>query len=192
MPSTRKQPNNSHLVIRYFRLGQKLRKHGSAADVEAKQLAAESGLGESPGVRYRSYELAARFEYRELVSLCRVRENGSRINLSQICELMVVSDAKQREKLAAFAAKRNLSCLALRAQVRSRRDWKNRRPKAGRERRDPVNRADAVLRAAGQARALQETLEWLKKAAKKTDNLDLQSAIRMLGHLLVGLGSDPR
>ena len=162
--STRSARLKDHLAIRYYRLGLQLLERDVVSGEEFERLAAELGLRAGADAWYKSIRLAKYFNGKsaDLKKLCRLRTDGRQITWTHLLELLQIPSATQREKLAARAARLNLSCITLRAEIRRTNGWTSKRPGAGRKRREPRNEADAVWRANRKIERLKTTLEWLK------------------------------
>ena len=193
-------PSNSsanHLAIRYFQLGIKLKDMDFVTDNEFADLAVKFGLLPTSATWYKSIQLATEFEERgpELFELCRMQVGSRNITLSHLDELIRLANASQRKRFAAKAVRENLSCLALRAEIRDVVHWTSKRYGAGRKLREPNSHADAVWRANREIKRLKSTLEWLTAHERKRSKLrkemsDVMAALerlqKALGRMLGG------
>ena len=176
-----------HLALRYYRLGLQLLQRDVVSGIEFERLATKLGLKAGADAWYKSIRLAKFFKGQgvELERLCRSRADGHQITWTHLLELLQVRSATQRERLAAQAARLNLSCLTLRAEIRRTNDWTSKRPGAGRKRREPRSEADAAWRANRECDRLRTTLEWLKTNNPRRSTLqkELSDAVTAIDDL---------
>ncbi|WP_397570434.1 hypothetical protein [Schlesneria sp. T3-172] len=188
-------PSNTpgdHLAIRYFRLGSKLKRMDFVTENEFAGLAAEFRLLPTSATWYKSIQLATEFEEEspELLELCRMQVGGRHITLSHLDELIRLPNARQRKRFAAKTLRGNLSCLALRAEIRDTVHWTSKRSGAGRKRREPNSRAEAIWRVNREINQLKSTLEWLATYEQNRSKLrkEITDSVAALARLQNVLG----
>ena len=158
-----KRRGDGHIALKYFAAGTQIISDGLTIQ-EFPRHAKRVGLRVTPEVYYKSRELAKLFagDRSGLVRLCRWRKGHRRVSWTHLIELMAEPDPGRREEYAALAIREGLGATALREIVRGTGNLPNRRPGAGRKRREPRSKADGVWRANREIKRLKATLEWLK------------------------------